>query len=142
MANNMLNQIAQHDRDIEGLKFEIEQLNEAVESKTSEAKELLLRYRELKHLAALALQEVADGYRKAQSCFKKSDRLAYTYNRIKREHLALCESVLALEENEPDQAEPLIEKLQASRLQLKEIYKILDSMQKEIEPAECEGSLI
>jgi len=133
-------QIAKHNESIENLKVEIDLLNEAVETRTSAAKEGLLRYRELKHEAALALQEVATGFQNAQSLYRRGDKLMENLKAVKAEHDSLCKEVLQAARSEPDKAEPLLARLKESRRQLHKLYDEIENLRKEYIAADCEGS--
>ena len=135
-------QIARHNENIESLQIQTEQLNEAVENRTSEARKGLLRYRELKHQAALALQEVATGYQNAQSLFRQGEKLMLKLKAVKVEHDQLCRDAIRQAQTQPDQAKDLICRLKTAREQLRKLYDEIENIRAESLTADCEGSLV
>lgn len=127
---NLSLRIVRHTEAIQGLQLEIEQLYEAVETKTAEAREKLLTYRTLKEQTERTLDDVAAGYERAQSLFGEADALFEKLREIKDEHNRLSE--LAIERAD---AESVL-KLREARAQLKRLYGEIEQIKAESLPAE------
>jgi hypothetical protein len=125
-------QIVRHNRNIERLQAELDSINEQIENQTGTAREKLFHYRELKHQAALALEQVSEAYHDAQSHFRRANKLLEHLGEIKTEHIELCNTVLNLAENEPgDGSERMLDEMKKSRTWLKQIYQQIRDMQTE-----------
>lgn len=139
---NMSFQVEKHNQSLAGLQVEIEQLNEAVETRTSEAREKLSEYRELKHRAAAALQEVATGFQNAQALYGMGDKLMEKLKAVKVKHDALCKEAMSQARAEPEKMQTVIEQLKDARAQLHKLYDEIENIRKENIPADCEDSLV
>lgn len=122
---NLILQIHRHIENLQILHVEIEQLYEAVEIKTTEAKEKLLAYRELKQQTENALDIVSENYEEARSLFKQSDTLFEELKEIKTEHILLSE--VAIKRAEPGS----IVKLQQARKRLRVLHKEIEKLRAE-----------
>ena len=128
---NLVLQIHRHIESLQLLQVEIEQLYEAVEIKTTEAKEKLLAYQTLKQKAEDALDIVSGDYKSAVNLFQQSDALFEKLKEIKTEHIALSKAVVK-------RAEPSsIVKLQQARKQLRKLYREVEKLRAEGLPSAC-----
>ncbi len=122
--------IVRHTEALQGLQVEIEQLYEAVEAKTAEAREKLLTYRKLKARTESALEDVAAGYEQAVSLFGQADTLFETLKEIRNEHFELSE--IAVKRADPE----AVLRLRQAREQLRKLYDEIQRLKAEALPAE------
>lgn len=127
--------IAQHNENLQSLQVEIEQLYEAVKTKTYQAREKLSEYQRLKQLTETTLDCVSNNYTEALALFRQSDRLCEKLQTVKSEHIKLSKVVMNQAQTQPEQARDLISKLKNAREQLRRLYQ-------EIENLRSEGSLV
>ena len=128
---NLALQVHRHIESLQILHVEIEQLYEAVGIKTTEAREKLLAYRELKQQAENALDTVSEDYEQARNLFQQSDALFEKLKEIKAEHIALSET--AIKRAEPES----IVKLRRARKQLRGLHGEIEKLRAEGLPSAC-----
>lgn len=128
---NLALQVHRHIESLQFLHFGIKQLHEEVETKTTEAREKLLVYRELKQQAETVLDTVSENYDQARDLFRQADDLLEKLKEIKAEHVALSEA--AVKRAEPES----LVKLQQARKQLRGIYSEITKLKAESLPAVC-----
>lgn len=123
--DNLVIQVHRHIENLKFLQVEIEQLYEAVGIKTSEAREKLLAYRDLKYQVERALDVVSENYKQALDLFQQSDTLLKKLKEIKVEHVMLSEA--AVKRAEPES----IVKLQQARKQLRILHGEIEKLKTE-----------
>jgi uncharacterized coiled-coil DUF342 family protein len=82
--------IKEYTENLDSLQIAFQQLSEAVEEKTNQAREKLTQYKELKERAEKAFAEAAENYKQAENLFDGSDGLWQRLQIIRKEYRKFC----------------------------------------------------
>jgi len=134
---NLTLRIQRHNKALDVLQIELENLHEEVETKTGEARQKLLIYQTSKQQTENALENASEKYEEALSFFRQGDVLFEMLGKLKAEHITLSKTVMA--ETKTDAAGPVTEqilKLKQAREHLKKLYAEIQKLRAEALPTE------
>jgi hypothetical protein len=127
----MLKRIEKHTENLAILQVETENLFDAVEEQTGEAKEKLTRYQELKRQAKAILEEVSKKYFQARSIFRMGDKLLEKLSIIRTNQDKLLKEVIQLKRSGSKDAEIMLDKLEEARAQINDLVEQVEAIKNE-----------
>lgn len=122
--------VADLDRRVDGVLI-------AVESLTTEAREELANYQQLKHQAGESLAVAGERFHKARQAFRRADGLLGDLESIKAVHVTLSHTLqAALQDGDNQEAQRIVREFMAIRRGLRRTYKRIRQARKEARLAE------